>query len=168
MNREILFKAKTTKKHNRKHDFNNVWVEGDLVRSGGKYYIHPIANKVKIDGELGKVIIMHEVDQNTICQYTGLTDKNGKKIWENDILRGHGNDSDLAKVVFGEFKVIDVETLEAVESCVGWHTEVIETDALSKCEPFCLPMPMTEFYIRRSEFEVFGNIFDNPDLLEVE
>lgn len=167
MNREILFKAKTTKKHNKEHAFNGVWVDGDLIRSDGKYYIHPVGNRVKIDGELGKIIVMHEVDPTTLCQYTGLTDKNGKKIWENDILRGHGNDSDLAKVVFGKFDVIDVDTLEVVDSAAGWHTEVIATDALSKYEPFCLPMPLTDFYIKRCEYEVFGNIFDNSELLEV-
>ncbi len=88
-----------------------------------------------------------------------------KRIWENDILRGHKNDDDLVRVVFGEFNVIDVDTLETVDRVAGWHTEVIETDALSKCEPFCLPMPLADFYIKRSEFEVFGNIFDNADLL---
>ena len=81
---------------------------------------------------------------------------------------GHGNENDLARVVFGEFNVIDTETLEAVDRVIGWHTEVIATDALSKCEPFCLPMPLTDFYIERSEFEVYGNIFDNPELLEDE
>ena len=75
---------------------------------------------------------------------------------------------DRVRVAFGEFNVIDVDTLETVDRVVGWHTEVIETDALSKCEPFCLPMPLTDFYIEISEFEVFGNIFDNPELLEVE
>ena len=76
----------------------------------------------------------------------------------------------LAASLFGgyEFNVIDIKTLEVVDRVIGWRTEVIETDALSKCEPFCLPMPLTDFYIERSEFEVFGNVFDNPELLEVE
>lgn len=159
--REILFKAKRLD--------NGEWVRGYYINIA-KINHFICTGKIKLDGAVKGIIApeMYAIDPDTLCQYTGFTDKNGKKIWENDILRGHGNDSDLAKVVFGEFKVIDVETLEAVESCVGWHTEVIETDALSKCEPFCLPMPMTEFYIRRSEFEVFGNIFDNAELLEVE
>lgn len=108
---------------------------------------------------------MYEIDPDTICQYTGLTDKSGQKIWENDVLRGHGNEKDLSKAVFGEVYVIDVETIEIVDSVVGWHTEVIETDEISKCEPFNLPMPLTEFYINRSEYEVIGNIFDDPELV---
>ena len=158
VNREIIFKAKRID--------NGEWVEGQYayitnpLTEDGKPIKHLICNGTNIFNDL--------IDPDTLCQYTGLTDKNGKKIWENDILRGHKNDDDLARVVFGEFNVIDVDTLETVDRVVGWHTEVIETDALSKCEPFCLPMPLTDFYIEISEFEVFGNIFDNPELLEVE
>ena len=158
MNREIIFKAKRID--------NGEWVEGQYayitnpLTEDGKPIKHLICNGTNIFNDL--------IDPDTLCQYTGLTDKNGKKIWENDILIGHGNDRDLSKVVFGKFHVIDAETLRRVDEVIGWHTEVIETDALSKCEPFCLPMPLTDFYIERSEFEVYGNIFDNPDLLEVE
>lgn len=155
MNREILFKAK------RKD--NGEWVEGYVVAyPSGKVEIH------KISKELPDILLKCEIAPSTLCQYTGLTDKNGKKIWENDILRGHGNDDDLAKVVFGEFNVIDVETHEKVDRVIGWHTKVIETDVLSKCEPFCLPMPLTDFYIKQCEYEVVKNVFDNPELLEVE
>ena len=150
MTREILFKAK------RKD--NGEWVEGLPTRMQGTLYIQDSDDENTV----------YEINPDTLCQYTGLTDKNGKEIWENDILIGHGNENDLARVVFGEFNVIDTETLEAVDRVIGWHTEVIATDALSKCEPFCLPMPLTDFYIERSEFEVYRNIFDNPELLEVE
>ena len=161
MNREILFKAK------RKD--NGEWVEG-YYRADPDLDVHFICgwNYYSSENGLEREPFEYEIDFDTLCQYTGLTDKNGKKIWENDILMGHGNDRDLSKVVFGKFYVIDAEMLRRVDEVIGWHTETIETDALSKCEPFCLPMPLTDFYIERSEFEVYGNIFDNPELLEAE
>lgn len=95
-----------------------------------------------------------EVDPSTICQCTGLQDKNGNLIWENDILMCHGNTEDLVKAVFGEFNIINAETLEVVDRVIGWHYEVVQTDALSKCEPFCLPMPLTEGYVKMCEMEI--------------
>ena len=166
MNREILFKAK--RKNWKELPKEEWWVEGYLFDDGmpepKHYFIGGIIVKPYEGTACDKWNVVGidfcEIDINTLCQYTGLTDKNGKKIWENDILIGHGNDKDLSKVSFGKFYVIDAETLRRIDEVIGWHTEVIETDALSKCEPFCLPMPLTDFYIERSEFEVCGNIFD--------
>ena len=76
MNREILFKAK------RKD--NGEWVEGQYVyitnplTEDGKPIKHLICNGTNIFNDL--------IDSDTICQCTGLTDKNDKKIWENDIV----------------------------------------------------------------------------------
>ncbi len=179
--REILFKAKRLD--------NGEWVEGDLLhtRHGELVLISDFEDQLfRCDGNtLCQYTGLHdrtkweeltELEKESFIsnwnykedRKNKIEDWNGKKIWENDILRGHGNDEDLAKVVFGKFNVIDVETLEVVDSVVGWHTEIIETDVLSKCEPFCLPMPLTDFYIDIAEHEVIGNIFDNSELLEVE
>lgn len=187
MSREILFKAK------RKD--NGEWVEGQYayitnpLTEDGKPIKHLICNGTNIFNDLidpDTLCQFTGLHDNTKWEELTKAEKEsflsgwnykkgrknkvedweGKKIWENDILIGHGNDRDLSKVSFGKFYVIDVETLNRVDEVIGWHTEVIETDALSKCEPFCLPMPLTDFYIERSEFEAFGNIFDNPELLE--
>lgn len=148
MKDRYLFKAK------RKD--NGEWVIGNLVCS---VYTR---NDVCV-GQYGSKVGMHEIDPSTICQCTGLKDKNGKLIWENDILMCHGNSEDLVKAVFGEFNVINAETLEVIDRVIGWHYEVVPTDALSKCKPFCFPMPLTEEYVKTCEMEVV----DNPELLEV-
>ena len=154
MNREILFRAKHIHGMGSNKHLNGTWVQGYL---SDENYIHDKS----LEGEF-------LVDENTICRYANLTDLKGEEIWENDILMCHGNPDDLVKAVFGEFNVIEVESEEVIDSVIGWHYEVIPTDELSKCEPFCYSMPLTDTYIKLNEMEVVGNVFDNPELLEEE
>lgn len=132
--REILFKAK------RKD--NGEWVEGYYVYCRKRHYILPVLNKaIGFDEREDEWV---EADPNTICQYTGLTDKNGKRIWENDICDTFENDSkeilrNVVKFEDGCFKVFKKHYL-------SMHLDCYE----------------------ESDLKVIGNIFDNPELLEVE
>lgn len=158
--REKLFRAKRID--------NGKPVEGFLLGDAvtGKWFIHDKDSSLNESGKVGEEGVLHfltyEIDIETLSWPTGLTDKNGKRIWENDILMCHGNPDDLVKVVFGEFGVRNIETRTVVDKVIGWHYEVIPTDEISRCEPFCYSMPLTEEYIKRCEMEVV----DNPELLQ--
>lgn len=83
---------------------------------------------------------IHEVNSKTICQCTGLRDKNGNLIWENDIVKINNSKMNML-ITFRDFEII----------CT---------------------IPNEKYYKHRleydTEYEVIGNIFDNPELLESE
>lgn len=141
MEDRYLFKVKTIPKE--KGEFNNVWVTGNLIVSNGKHYIHPVNNVVNVKNEIGKIIVMHEVIPDTICQCTGLKDKNGNLIWENDIV--------VCRDFTEEKYVIAWKQDEACFEYQQYSCSIMNFEQLSGCE-----------------IEVIGNIFDNKELLESE
>lgn len=72
MNREIKFKAKRLD--------NREWIEGDLVHSTNYIGIG------QISGVFPDTRVVHRVDHNTVCQFTGMKDVNGEELYENDII----------------------------------------------------------------------------------
>ena len=153
MNREILFKAK------RKD--NGEWVEGYYLNIA-KINHFICTGKIKLDGAVKGIIApeMHAIDPDTLCQYTGLTDKNGQKIWENDIVR----------YTFDYPNVIATENgLKERISSVFW-SEWRGSWAVYADERKSKGMNNDLFkYVRNGNtVETIGNIFDNVDLLEVE
>ena len=127
MPREIKFRGKTLK--------TNKWIYGDLIQN------KEINNYQIIDyTSYGK-----EVIKDTIGQYTGLKDKNGKEIYEGDII---SNEYEKCIVVW-------------VKEYAGFMLKLINKEYEDK--EWTNPM----IDLRKDE-EVIGNIYDNPDLLEKE
>lgn len=127
MKDRYLFKAKTC---------NGEWVSG---------FLHCKENKWYISNKAGSPFAF-EVRPDTICQCTGLKDKNGKLIWENDIMVAHLDDD-----------YPEDETYIRIM----WHG----SGFCSKENGSEDIIPIGKF--DREHFEVCGNIFDNPDLLEM-
>ena len=126
--REILFKAKS---ENIDGTFD--WVEGYLSKCDGKWTI--------CDDEGTGCF----VEEETICQYTGLTDKNGKKIWEDDIVFVTDDNGCSGQIDTGIGDVIFLEGL--------WYIDGRVANSLYDINN-CF------------QIEVIGNIFDNAELLE--
>lgn len=133
--REILFKAKRID--------NGEWVEGYVVRKHGLYFVYDIVNSDSCRQN------NYEIDSETLCQFTGLCDKNGNKIWENDIFQC----TDETMVTQKDL----IEYNETHASFVRLHnTEKLGLQYLWIDEAIC------------NHGEVIGNIFDNPELLQEE
>lgn len=135
---------------------NGEWAEGNLIQNsdaedGWEAIIIPAKNSNMFTkhikhgyGDLGYEN-WYRVDPATICQCTGLKDKNGKLIFENDIMEAH-IDEDFPE---------DVSRFKVEWNGKGWvenHPDGVDREYLDDFD--------TE------HFKVVGNIFDNPELLE--
>lgn len=131
MNREILFRGKRVD--------NGEWAYGHYVNCScpgcqpneTKHYIveYPSA--------------WNEIYTSTLGQYTGLTDRNGKRIFEGDILRYDD----------GETSIYDVRW--------DYHRWLVQLHG----DYSAMPDDLDDFFCQYAE--VIGNIYDNPELLEV-
>lgn len=143
MAREILFKAKRID--------NREWVEGLLTRSiSGFPSIMPTDRIVDV-----------EVDINTLCQYTGLTDKNGNKIWENDVVEVWWNQPTLEED-YEPPKYKAVIEFGNPNSLYSWGYQLRFLEDFPFNNDILLWIDMEE---AGAYCEVIGNIFDNPELL---
>ena len=130
--REILFRGKRLD--------NGEWVEGIPIKTHiGTFVVfednpHYCSQYgyMEIDG-------LCKVDENIVCQYIGLTDKNGKKIFDGDVVI----ESSYIGIVYfenGEYKITWRDLDEHLRHGIA-------------------------FWVKERQLEVVGNVYDSPDLL---
>lgn len=135
--REILFRGKRID--------NGEWVIGSFLENCGCQTIIPAAS----------IVGLH-VDPETVGQYTGMTDKNGKKIFEGDMIKPFDDEVDKMVVEFhhGQF-LLCLYGERGYMAEYGWEEEgnygCFEAEPLSSYG---------------DNIEIIGNIHDNPELLE--
>lgn len=141
--REILFKAKRID--------NGEWVKGAYIYCKGATTVS-FQNEHYILVFDGYGVAWHEVVRETICQYTGLTDKNGKKIWEHDVVK---------------FPDCEMSTEGGYGDCFTNIGKIAyDTESMSYFITNRVTVDMEDIIVKE-EVEVIGNIFDNPELLKV-
>ena len=146
MEREILFRGK------RKD--NGEWICGDLlqdVESG----ICAIVSYVNLGGNIHDLSesCIFAVIPEIVGQYTGLTDKNGVKIFEGDIVKGTAYSATTIGVIvwIDEISSFGVRRVNAPNPTAWENSSILRCVSLGKTDEFAA--------------EVIGNIHDNPELL---
>lgn len=149
MSREILFRGKRID--------NGEWIEGSLITNvfytekdheSIPYILNADMAEYDCFEDFNEYNGIYAVDEETICQHTGLTDKNGKKIFEGDIVR-YGE-------ICGEVKFgLHESNWQICKYNQGFYIELPKESLYRK-----------ELGYWENKVVVIGNIYDSPKLLE--
>lgn len=143
-----MYKAKRTD--------NNEWVHGYLIKLNQVYMI------ISVDADtLGKSV---PIKEDTICQCTGMTDKNYKLIFVNDIVefQHRKNDKNPDRYLLWWNKEMSAMTAIDANKCTYNGYDYTGLDVYSSI-PLMVQDPYGDFY----DIKVIGNIIDNPELVKV-
>ena len=137
----------------------NEWIYGTLLRIPAppycwgenppkdKYYIQFADPRYMPDWGMPYKMVQGEVNPETIGQYTGLKDKNGKEIYEGDII-----------FIKGETKLLDIKGKVEYSNTFAQFIITNTGSIVNETEP------LGDY--EEENIEVIGNIYDNPELLE--
>ena len=142
--REILFRGKRT--------INGDWVYGDFVRGNER---KSLRDSIFVYDSETQSFNDYEINPSTLGQYTGLTDKNGKRIFEGDILH-------IAKIADGLGGYYQPPLDYPVNVVVKWDLCAWMWETLCDDKRY-ITFPDAWCHY---ECEVIGNVHDNPELLE--
>lgn len=138
--REILFRGKSLK--------DSEWTEGYYCRYGWtgkeKDYIIP---------DYASALYADEVESNTLGQFTGLTDKNGVKIFEGDIVKGTAYSGKFVGIIvwIDEIGGFGVRYRKRQEATAWENSSILKCASKGRTDEFTA--------------EIIGNIYDNPELI---
>lgn len=136
---------------------NKKWVNNFLVSENG--FVYPVGKRIEP---------LNRISCVDIVEYTGLSDKNGKEIYEGDILRNEWtnvNGKDIGNnwlVLFGEY--IDADVDYGSSGHIGFYAHAIRPEA----DDLFLDRPLHNLPTNEGNdnFEVIGNIHEHPHLFE--
>lgn len=161
--RKILFRAKRID--------NGEWQEGylfddDMVGTK-RYFVGGIVVEpykgTACDTWTITGINFCEIDPETLCQYTGLKDKNGNRIWENDIVS-------CEHEKYPEDNTLEAYPLfpEPIKYTRNYAVEFINTGSSYgyRLRNKSIHFMLTKNVIQNHKIKTIGNIFDNPELLK--
>ena len=164
--REILFRAKRTD--------NGEWINGYYVRQDETSYCfkedyeshpentkHYIVFDMQTDWGIPNRHLVTEIDPETLCQYTGLKDKNGNRIWENDIVSCEHEKYPENNPLYYLFPF-------PIKYNRNYAVEFINTGSSYgyRLRNKSIHFMLTGNVIYNHEIKVLGNVFDNPELLK--